>query len=290
LEEGRTSPMMGVFIKGTVAVDWGDGTTPDTLTSTDNAYVTWTPKHEYAEPGDYVIKLTVEGEMALGGSSSVKQYSCILRNSSGSDAINQVYQNAVKRVEIGNNVIAISGNAFRNCMSLETITIPNGLKQIRDHAFNTCCALKSITSPNTIFEFGTNVFANCYTLKSISINEDENLLVTCIYGLSNCYLLSSITIPNYETNIRDSMFYNCHSLVSITIPNSVTSIGSNVFYNCCGVRYYDFTNHTAVPSLSATSSFSGIAADCEIRVPAALYDEWIAATNWATYASKIVAV
>ena len=34
LEYGRTSPMLGVCPNGTVTVDWGDGTEPDTLTGT----------------------------------------------------------------------------------------------------------------------------------------------------------------------------------------------------------------------------------------------------------------
>ena len=42
--------------------------------------------------------------------------------------------------------------------------------------------------------------------------------------------------------------------------------------------------------LSNTNAFTGIVADCEIRVPAALADEWKAATNWATYADYIVGV
>ena len=78
--------------------------------------------------------------------------------------------------------------------------------------------------------------------------------------------------------------------MSITIPDGVTSIGSNAFNNCSGVRYYDFTHHTAVPTLSNANAFNDIAADCEIRVPAALANKWKAATNWATYAVKIVGV
>ena len=105
-----------------------------------------------------------------------------------------------------------------------------------------------------------------------------------------CYSLASVTIPESVTSIGNSAFYNCYSLASVTIPESVTSIGSSTFSNCYGIRYYDFTSHTAVPTLQSTSSFSNMAADFEIRVPAALYDEWIVAENWSTYASQIVAV
>lgn len=196
LEEGRTSPMLGVCPNGTVTVDWGDGTTPDTLTGTSITTVKWTPNHTYTEPGEYVIKLTVDGTMGFYGASSSNQYSAILRYSSGSDARNYVYRNSVQKIEIGNGVTS-NGN----------------------FAFN-----------------------------------------------------------------------SCYSLASITIPDSVTSIGTYAFNGCHCVAFYDFSNHTGVPTLSNTNAFSGIPADCQIRVPASLVDTWKAATNWSTYASYIVGV
>lgn len=196
LEEGRTSPMLGCCPKGTVTVDWGDGTEPDTLTGTSVSTVKWTPTHEYSAAGDYVIKLSVVGSVGFAGSGSSNQYSYLLRSSSGADTRNRAYQNTIQKVEIGGGV----------------------------------------------------------------------------------------------TSIGISAFYYCYSLSLITIPNSVTSIGGNAFGSCYGVRYYDFTRHTAVPTLSNTNAFNNIAADCEIRVPAALADEWKAATNWSTYANHIVGV
>ena len=219
LEDGRTSPMLGCCPNGTVTVDWGDGTEPDTLTGTSTSTVQWTPTHEYGTAGDYVIKLSVDGSVEFSGVNSSKQYSYLLRYSSGLDVRNRVYQNAIQKVEIGDGVTSIGGSAF-----------------------------------------------------------------------SNCYSLSSITIPDSVTSIGGSAFSNCSSLSSITIPDGVTSIGGSAFSNCNGIRYYDFTALTAVPTLSNTNAFTGIAADCEIRVPAALADEWKAATNWTTYADYIVGV
>ena len=218
LEDGRTSPMLGIRPNGTVTVDWGDGTEPDILTGTSLSTDQWTPTHNYVSSGDYVIKLTVDGEAQLYGSSDSNKYAHILRYGSGSDSRNRVYQNSILKVEIGAGI-----------------------------------------------RIGT-------------------------YAFQNCYSLSSITIPNGVTSIGSNAFSGCYSLSSITIPNGVTSIESYVFQNCYGIAYYNFTALSAVPTLSDKNAFTKISADCEIRVPAALADEWKAATNWTTYANYIVGV
>ena len=380
LEEGRTSPMLGCCPNGTVTVDWGDGTEPDTLTGTSVSTVKWTPTHEYGAAGDYVIKLSVSGSVSFAGINSLNQYSYLLRYSSGADLRNQVYQSALQKVEIGDGVTLISsfafarcyslssitipgsvtsigGFAFQNCYSLLSITIPNGVTSIGSNAFHYCQSLSSITIPNSVTlidngafqncqsllsitipggvtSIGSNAFQNCQSLLSITIRDGvtsigSNAFNSCqslssitipnsvtligngafnscyslssitipdgvtsigIYTFFYCYSLLSITIPNGVTSISNNAFQNCYSLLSITIPDGVTSISNNAFQNCYGVRYYDFTRHTAVPTLSNTNAFDNIAADCEIRVPAALADEWKAATNWSTYASYIVGV
>ena len=105
-----------------------------------------------------------------------------------------------------------------------------------------------------------------------------------------CYSLSSITIPDSVTRISSSVFYYCYSLSSITIPDSVISIDNGAFSSCYGMRYYDFSACTAIPALSNKNVFSGIPSDCQMLIPSSLYNNWKAATNWATYASKMVSV
>ena len=265
LEEGRTSPMLGVCPNGTVTVDWGDGTTPDTLTGTSTTTVKWTSNHAYAAPGEYVIKLTVDGTMGFYGEFSLTSASAILRYSSSDDNRNYVYRSSVQKIEIGNGITSIGNSAFYSCYSLASITIPNGVTNIGNSAFYSCYSLASITIPNGV----TNIVDSAF---------------------DSCYSLASITIPNGVTNIVDSAFYNCRSLASITIPNGITSIGDSTFHNCRGVAFYDFTACTTVPTLASTNAFTGIPADCQIRVPAALADAWKAATNWSTYADHIVGV
>ena len=288
LEEGRTSPMLGVCPNGTVTVDWGDGTTPDTLTGTSTTTVKWTPNHAYAAPGEYVIKLTVDGTMGFYGESPSAMHSAILRYSSSADNRNQAYQNSVQKIETGNSVTSIGRAAFNFCYSLASITIPNSVTSIEQSAFDTCYSLASITIPNSVTSIGYYAFYKCSSLASITIPNGVTSIVTDTF--SDCYSLASITIPNSVTSIGRAAFNFCYSLASITIPNSVTSIGTYAFYNCYCVAFYDFSNHTSIPTLANANVFSDIATDCQIRVPASLVDTWKAATNWSTYASHIVGV
>ena len=268
LEEGRTSPMLGVCPNGTVTVDWGDGTTPDTLTGTSTTTVEWTPNHAYAAPGDYVITLTVDGTMGFYGEPASNSGGAILRYSSSVDNRNNVYQSSVQKIEIGSGATSIGSHAFycsSGCYSLSSITIPNSVTSIGAYAFYRCYSLASITIPNGV----TSIEESAFTL---------------------CIILKSITIPNGVTSIKESVFTSCYSLTSIIIQNGVTSIERRAFAYCYGAAFYDFTTYTMVPTLAIANVFNGISADCQIRVPASLVDAWKAATNWSTYADHIVGV
>ena len=288
LEEGRTSPMLGVCPNGTVTVDWGDGTTPDTLTGTDTTVVQYTPNHAYSVPGEYVIKLTVDGTMGFYSDFSSIEGGAILLYLSGIDGRNYVYRNSVQKIEIGNGVTSIRNSAFNNCYSLSSITIPNGVTNIEQYAFNSCYSLASITIPDGVTSIRNSAFRGCSSLASITIPDGVTSIGNSAFR--GCSSLASITIPDGVTSIGNSAFDNCYSLSLITIPNSVTSIGEAAFISCYSVAFYDFSNHTSVPTLSNTNAFNSIAADCQIRVPTSLADAWKAATNWSTYANYIVGV
>ena len=189
-------------------------------------------------------------------------------------------------VVIPNGVTSIGSNAFSHCDALTSVVIPNGVTSIGDSVFQYCNSLTSLVIPNGVTSIGQNVFESCYSLASINIPNGVTRIGQKAF--QKCYSLASINIPNSVTKIDQYTFSECHSLASINIPNSVTSIGNYAFQNCKGMAFYDFTSHTAVPTLSSSNPFNNIPSDCEHRVPAALAETWKAATNWSTYADKIV--
>lgn len=308
LEEGRTSPMVGCCPNGTVTVDWGDGTTLDTLTGTSTTTVKWTPTHAYAAAGDYVVTLSGPGVVGISGDAYSVSY--LLRCVSDADNRNYAYSNAIRKVELGNNITSIGDNAFSGCHSLSSISMPTAINRINSYAFKNCFHMVSISIPSNVKSISDSTFSSCYSLSSISIpsalaNIDRSAFSGChslsfiplpsditsigLTAFSGCDSLTSVSIPSGVTTINTGVFNNCYSLSDITIPSSLTSIGANAFKNCYAVKYYDFTAYTTIPTLVNIDAFSNIAEDCEVKVPAALLDEWKAKTNWSTYAKYIVA-
>lgn len=285
LHEGRTSPMMGLNLTGTAYVDWGDDTEHDALTGTGSTV--WTPAHNYAEPGDYVITLTVEGKMSINGTPAANTYSNILRHSNVADARNRAYQNSVQKIEVG-EYVTLGAFAFRGCCNLKSIIIPKNITTVSTSAFYDCFSLPTVVIPDGVTSLNTSMFYSCYSLSRVLLPDG---IITAAAGAFNNFIsLADIVIPDDLTKISNQMFSGCFNLTGIVVPKSVTIVDYNAFFGCSGVRFYDFSNLTAVPQLSSINAFEGISEDCEIRVPAALADEWKAATNWSTYADYIVGV
>ena len=259
--------------------NWGDGT-EDALTA-----------HLYADYGDYII--TCDGDKiatkVMGDKGNVQQ--TLLRISIPNSvtiirASAFINCRALQSISISNSATGIGDNAFNSCYALQSISIPNSVTNIWDNMFNNCYALQSISIPNGVTGIGNNAFRNCYTLQSISIpNSVTGIGEGAFY---NCYALQSISIPNGVTGIGYGTFYHCHALQSISIPNSVKSIGYDAFSYCFAFEY-DFSQFSQVPTLGG-SVFYGIFSSTKILVPSALYDTWVAATNWVTYANYIVSV
>ena len=306
LEEGRTSPMLGVCPNGTVDIDWGDGATHDTLTGSDTSTAVYTSAHSYAATGDYVIQLTVTGSMGFSSNG-------LLVYASNSDNRNSAYSNAIRKVELGSGVTSISDSAFKKCYSLSSITIPDSVTSIGGYAFQYCYSLSSITIPDSVTSISDSAFEECYSLSSIAIPDGVTSIgdsaffecyslssiaipdgVTSIsdYAFEECYILSSITIPDGVTSIGGYVFRYCRILSSITISDSVTSIGGYAFQNCYGLAHLYFLP-TTPPSVSNSNAFENIPTDCVIHVPVGSLSAYTSAANYPssstyTYVEDIV--
>jgi len=281
-----------------VSIDWGDGSALQTLNGTGNVNTS----HLYESVGDYCITLEVldECKMELGRDSSYG----VLGSTSNSNA---VYTNMLKRVEIGDKVTRIRFGTFLNCYSLISATIPQGVTSMNNDAFQECSSLYSIvipkgatsvssfsransllyiSMPSSLTAFNDFMFVQCSSLKAVSIPSGvTNTRQSTFY---ECYSLARVSIPDSVVYAYDYTFYKCYSLASIIVPSSVKYIYASSFFSCAGLAYIDFSKHTSVPYLEDSNVSYGLSSDCKIIVSDAMYEQWIAATNWSALSSKII--
>lgn len=139
----------------------------------------------------------------------------------------------VTACEIKAGTALIADNAFYNCYSLRTVTIPSTVYSIGAEAFENCSALQSISIPHSVTFIGTKAFMACNHL-------------TDIYYNANC--------GNFE--ISDNVFSDSGTgSTTVTIGKDVESVPAYLFYSCSKITKLKFERGGVCTSVNTNSFF-----------------------------------
>ena len=119
--------------------------------------------------------------------------------------------------------------------------------------------------------------------------EHNNVTYSVAYiggcAFRGCSGLTSVTIPNSVTSIREFAFSGCSGLTSVSIPNSVTLIISGAFSGCNSLTSIKCL--ASIPPSIGNNSFQNISATCTLTVPCGSLEAYTT-SDWNTYfASRI---
>lgn len=103
-------------------------------------------------------------------------------------------------------------------------------------------------------------------------------------GVYFCQYLKELILPDSIVSIYHNALTGLSNVKKLKLPK-IMSLGSNVFDRNYDLLEYDFSAYEQVPTFEG--EFTYINPKCKIIVPDNLYDEWIAAANWSTYANYI---
>lgn len=264
LDEYHLSPMLGVGVNGTVVVDWGDNSTPTTLTGTNRLTVKWTSAHTYASAGNYMITLEVtSGDIQIFGSPAETAGTYLCRYSSSANANNYAYRNLITKVEIG-SAVHLGAAAFQYCMHLKTITIPSTLASTSfpSYAFQYCYKIEACIIPANTTSMQSNIFHGCYNLTRVAIP-----YAVASIGLSSfaqCRQLRAITFPPAVSRISASVCNGINNITSVNIPSNVTVIDGSAFSSCALLAKLEL--HSGITSIG-NSAFTSLLSLKSIILP-----------------------
>ena len=226
LQDGRLHPYLSLAVKGTVEIDWGDNSTPDTSTGTSLTTRITDIHHEYAEAGSYTIKISKTS--GTGYALYCTTAYTLLHNNNSTSSANRVYSNCVQSVRVGADC-TVGNSAFYACYSLESVSMPSDVTSISSSTFQYCYSLTYVSIPSGVTDIGSS-FQSCSSLTHVSIPSGVTIMVNNAF--QSCSSLTHVSIPSGVTSIGTNAFYACYSLTSVRIPSGVTSIGYNAFYGC----------------------------------------------------------
>lgn len=276
--------------KGTVYIDWGDGSPYEAVTYNNGSNMKdYDVQHIYDSLDDYVIRVIPEGN--VDWTLKYWNYGCTFwhYNNSSDYSRNYLHGSCLTKVEFGNNIKSLPSSSIGgSAVNLKYVTFPRNLTGIAS-AFINCSSLcgAMIYPPNTRTS-GVNISQSQTLLRAIIFpNHVEgidaslsNLLPNSPRFLQDIMLPSNLTLCPYIPYIRNhkqpyvsygiktiNSSINTTSYLEVSIPSSVTKITATGLFNGYRGTVINLSNN--ITDFGSTT-FSQVYSIYELEIPSSL--------------------
>lgn len=191
-------------------------------------------------------------------------------------------------------------NAFANCTTLNTISLPPTLTLIKEGAFKNCTGLTAVqitdlaafckikvednmtAVDNHPTYYAHHLYLNGQEIRDLIIPNDNSVTKIQYGTFAGLTSLTSVTIPDRVTSIEASAFAGCTSLQRVTIPSSVTQIQSGAFQVCSNLSTIISLRDTAPSCVS--DAFRNVPTNsCVLWVPRGCKGNYRNTNPWSSF-------
>ena len=196
-------------------------------------------------------------------------------NAFGVNIVSNTYEDGQGVIEFDGDVVSFDQQAFYECSTLSSISIPETLSWSDNDVFKGCTSLTRVnisdlsawckirftgnatgspmyngaklylndvevielTIPSDVKQLNFAAFYGCTSLTKVIIHDGISVLEKSVFN--KCTSLKEAVLPSNLTEIKSYVFYECSSLSDISIPASVTKIGAYAFSGCVALPVTD---------------------------------------------------
>ena len=183
-------------------------------------------------------------------------------------------------VTIPDTVTTIGSECFCGCTLLGTINLGKGVSSVGSKAFSGCTALTAVSVPAAVTVIGDNAFFDCPLLPRIEVSTDNvsyksvdgilyNKAGTRMIVYPAAHAGTSYNVPSGVTQIDDYAFYASKALKVVSLPSSVSSVGKAVFKNCSALTQASLAADMKIKKIE-DEFFSGCKKLSALSIPSAV--------------------
>lgn len=139
------------------------------------------------------------------------------------------YRGTEERVCVPDTVTVIGEGCFENKNMIGRVILPNSVREIRENAFKGCVSMQTIQLSDDLEIIESGAFENCNKLIRIDLPQKVKRLGESAF--KRCFKLNSFTINASLGEIGDMAFYGCKELKNLDIPPQTVINGRLAFFN-----------------------------------------------------------
>ena len=148
----------------------------------------------------------------------------------GVNIVSNTYENGQGVITFDGELVQVGENAFNNCSTLLSVTIPNSVTSIGDYAFYGCKQLTTVVMPDGVTMIGVYAFGNCDSIVNIDLpNSIKTIGESAFRGSER---LVSVVLPKSLEILEYYTFHACTSLVDVQLNENLKTIEQGAFREC----------------------------------------------------------